>query len=240
MHDIAAIKSRLDPTIAKNDPMFGGSLDHYLGVGESALRCIFGAQISAGVERPNSVLDFACLSGRVTRWLRAAYPEADLHVADLELDWVDTTATAFKATGWASTEAIIDVKPPRAFDLIWCGSLVTHLPEELTIVLLGKLHEWLAPNGIAVATTCGRKFADYGINRTVPYFEDMKQLEPLLAELAFSGYGFQPYPGQAQGISACAPAWMIGQILRTGARVVSFCEHGWDNHQDVFAFQRVV
>jgi trans-aconitate methyltransferase len=99
VHDIQAVKSRVDWTIADGDPMWGGNLDQYAGVGESALCCIRAAQMFAGVVEPISVLDFGCAHGRVTRWLRAAWPNADLHVADVVPEWVAATSKANSATG---------------------------------------------------------------------------------------------------------------------------------------------
>ena len=128
---------------------------------------------------------------------------------------------------------------PRTFDLIWCGSVATHIRAELTVALLRKFHDWLTPKGIAVVTTHGRRFAHYAMTREVKYFDGEPDLEPLLMSLAFTGFGYLPHPGQTQGNTATVPSWLMQQVAAMDARVVGFCEHGWYDHQDVVAFQRV-
>ncbi len=238
MYDLKAIRARIDWSIAPGDQMFRGDLDHYAAVGESAQRCILAAQMASGVSEPTSILDFACGNGRVTRWLRAAWPGADLHVSDINVDWVSATARANGATGWLSSPTLVDIIAPRSFDLIWCGSLATHLRADQTTALLGKFLDWLTPGGIAVVTTHGRGFLQRAIIDSGSYFPDKKDIRPMLAQLATTGFGFEPYSEHDSGVSVATPAWVVQQIVAMDARVVSFCEHGWDTHQDVVAFQR--
>jgi SAM-dependent methyltransferase len=238
MYDLKAIKARIDWSIAPGDQMFHGDLEHYTAVGESAQRCILAAQMASGVPEPTSILDFACGNGRVTRWLRAAWPDADLHVSDINADWVSATATRNGATGWPSTPSLVDIVAPRSFDLIWCGSLATHLSANQTIALFGKFRDWLTPEGIAVVTTHGRRFLQRAIFDSGLYFPDKKDIRPMLAQLATTGFGYEPYSEHDSGVSVATPAWVVQQIVAMPARVVGLCEHGWDDHQDVVAFQR--
>jgi len=64
----------------------------------------------------------------VTRHLRAFFPDADLFVSDL-----DKRGECFAAETFAARpiEAAPDFATSlaRSFDLIFCGSLPTHLPE---------------------------------------------------------------------------------------------------------------
>lgn len=239
MIDMEQVRKKVDLTIVEGDPMYNGNIEHYASVGESALRNIIAALLSASRDsQPGSVLDFACANGRVTRWLRAAFPKADLHVADIIPEWVESSAKIYNATGWASTTEFIDIEPPRKFDLIWCGSLATHISQERSANLIKMFREWLNPGGVAVLTMHGRMFTHYAITEHLKYFDDNKYVKPLLANLAFRNFGYQPHAGQDQGISAATPAWLIEQVMSCNARLVSYCEYGWDNHQDVIAFQR--
>jgi len=236
---IAPIKSAIDWVRAPDDPMFGGNAEHYAHVGESALRVIAASHILAGRQDPASILDFACATGRVTRWLRAAYPDSDLHVADIREQWVRWSAETFGATGWVSSEDLSSVTAPRQYDLIWSGSLATHISARETRVLLRKFHEWLTPGGICALTTHGRKFIALARARTHAYFPDPNSIEPILAELAVKGYGYVPHPGQNHGISANTIEWMIRAVSELDARVITISENAWDNHQDVVAFQKL-
>lgn len=239
-NDLSSIRDRVNWKIAEGDPMFSGSLEHYAKVGESALRSIMAVHALLGTSSPpQSVLDFACADGRVTRWLRAAFPDSDLHVSDIIPEWYHWSAQTFNATGWPSTPEFHDIVPPRTFDLIWCGSLTTHITLRRTLAVLEQFHSWLSPQGIAFVTMHGSKFIDYALAGSHLYFANMEQIKPLMRDMAIAGFGYQAHPGQDQGISAATPAWMISAVRQLGARLVSYCEHGWDNHQDVIAFQKV-
>jgi len=220
--------------------MFAGHKDHYSSVGKSALRAIVASRLLANVEDPRSVLDFACANGRVTRWLKAAYPEAELHVADINPEWADWSATTFGAQAWYSTPDLNDVGPqaPQTFDQIWCGSLATHISPTQTTALIRTFVDWLEPNGVAIVTMHGRRFVKNAIARTHAYFPDPLSIEPLLADMASTGFGYAPHPGQNHGISAATHEWLVRTVREAGARVVAFSEHAWDNHQDVLAFQK--
>ena len=56
---------------------------HYLSVGFSAMHIIVKALLTNLRRPPQSVLDFPCGSGRVTRHLRAMFPEAKIGACDL-------------------------------------------------------------------------------------------------------------------------------------------------------------
>ena len=45
------------------------------------------------------------------------------------------------------------MKPPLSFDLIWAGSVMTHLSAEVTTNLLRRFASWLNPGGLAVAAS---------------------------------------------------------------------------------------
>jgi SAM-dependent methyltransferase len=232
------LRATIDWTIAPGDPMHAGNDDHYRLVGESALRVITAVRMLVDAGPPRAVLDFACANGRVTRWLRAAYPDADLHVADIDPAWAEWSAAQFRARHFLSQPDLRTVEAPRAYDIIWCGSLATHVSPEQTVALLRKFHAWLEPGGIAVVTTHGTRFIRNAIARTHAYFPDPLSIEPLLAQMAATGFGYVPHPGQDHGISAATPGWLARAVAGMGGRVVAFSEHAWDDHQDVIAFQR--
>jgi hypothetical protein len=236
------IKDNVNWTMAPGDPMFAGHMDHYSSVGQSALRAIAAARLLANVGDPASVLDFACANGRVTRWLKAAFPNAELHVADINPEWATWSAKTFGATAWYSTPDLRDVGPraPRKFDQIWCGSLATHISPEQTTALIRTFANWLEPSGIAIVTMHGRRFIKNAIARTHAYFPEPLSIEPLLAGMVSTGFGYVPHPGQDHGISAATHDWLIRTVRETGVRVIAYSEHAWDNHQDVLAFQKAV
>ena len=235
---IDRVRATVDWEIMPGDPMYGGNDDHYRSVGESALKTIVGSYMLANKSDPTTILDFACATGRVTRWLRAAFPAAEMDVVDLNPEWMAWSARKFSAAGWLSSEDIGTVNAPGQYDLIWCGSLVTHISALETALLLRKFEEWLAPTGIAVVTSHGRKFMSNLIAGTHKYFTNERSISDVLHDIALNGYGYVPHPGQSHGISVSTLEWLIRSIRNLDARVITVSENAWDGHQDVIAFQK--
>src|SRR5262245_60754125 len=86
-------------TISPNDDMLAGDQDNYFRVGRSALDCISLSLQAAG--KPASdvryILDLPCGHGRVLRYLRAAFPGAEITACDLLRDGVDFCAATLGA-----------------------------------------------------------------------------------------------------------------------------------------------
>ena len=228
--------------ISPGDTMFAGNEDHYFGVGLSALRCIEAGLSIAGrdpsqVER---VLDLACGHGRVMRVLRAAFPAAQLVACDIDQEGVAFCSSAFDATPVASVTDPTQIPLDGTFDLIWCGSLLTHLDLEQFGALLRRIDESLSERGLAVVTIHGRHVgrrlrgeADYGLGST--------NALRLSNAVEWQGFSYAPYAGSVDyGISVCSPDWLmryIGERL-PDLDVVCFMEQGWDNHQDVVVLSK--
>ena len=74
----------------------------------------------------SEILDLPCGHGRVMRWLRATFPKASLTACDIDGDGVSFCAETFGARPALSSTDPEDLVL-GTFDLIWCGSLLTHL-----------------------------------------------------------------------------------------------------------------
>lgn len=223
-------------TIDPADGMFKGNLEHYFGVGSSALRSILLGLIAAGRE-PSTVrqlLDLPCGHGRVLRWLPVAFPEAELTACDLLRDGVDFCRTELGAVPAYSREDPTHLELPGRFDLIWCGSLLTHLDEERWHDFLAFFSRHLTPSGVLIFTTHGR-LVPLRIARGWDYGLDVEALRRLLEAFRSKGFGYVAYPGQAgYGISLSSASWTIGTLgAHPELRIISYHEAGWDRHQDV-------
>ena len=148
--------ARVSALISPQDGMFQGNAGHYFSCGASALNAISAAVGLSGMARVGSILDFGSGAGRVTRWLRASYPSADLTVTDIREDDLAFCSAEFAATAWASTIAVEELSAPRHYDVIWVGSVVTHLSEDAATRLIRKLLSFLTPRGLLVLSTHGR------------------------------------------------------------------------------------
>jgi trans-aconitate methyltransferase len=147
---------RVSLRLHSDDAMYQDNTSHYLSVGASALNLIRGVQFIAGIPDLRRILDFGSGAGRVTRWLHAAYPGAALEVADVRAGDLEFCAETFGAKTWNSGIDIDAMQAPGTYDLIWAGSVITHLSETKAGTLLGKLAEWLAVGGIALVSFHGR------------------------------------------------------------------------------------
>lgn len=146
---------RVDLRMASGDGMETDDI-HHLMAGSSALDAIQSSPRLGGVEAPDRILGFGSGAGRVTRWLRAAYPEASLACCDLRPEDMAFRQEVFGAEAWRSTTDIeaFDLRGPH--DLIWMGAVLTYLDEARTRRLVDKAMDPLASGGLLVATTIGR------------------------------------------------------------------------------------
>jgi cyclopropane fatty-acyl-phospholipid synthase-like methyltransferase len=211
----------------------------YFDFGKSALDCIKSALATTRTV-PNSILDFPCGHGRICRMLRASFPDADPTFCDLDRDGVDFCATQFNATAFYSHHDIRRVNLDWHFDLIWCGSLFTHLDAQQWPDFLGFFDDHLCPDGTLVFTTQGRQpiqwmqegYFDYGLSH--------EEQQTLIQGYVRAGFGFISPPNQAFGISLSSMAFDCRQLewLRS-LRLIGFHEAGWAGHQDVVSCIRL-
>lgn len=174
------------------------------------------------------------------RYLRAAYPDARITACDVNQDGVDFCANTFGATGVYSTKHIHELVLPGGFDLIWCGSLLTHLEKPLWGQFLSFFSERLTENGVLLFTTHGRLSAQWIREGTHTYGLDLAGLPELLAEYGRTGFSYAPYPGSPHyGITVTKPSWVLEQLQESPhLRVILMNEAAWNDHQDVYACLR--
>ena len=230
--------------IAANDEMFAGNPEHYFNVGESALRNIEAALVTA--RRPRStigrILDLPCGHGRVMRFLRQAFPAAELVACDLDRSGVDFCARTFGAVPEYSEPEPEQILHQGVVDLIWCGSLLTHLSEAKCRDFLRFFHRILGHRGLLVFTLhgrfCQRELAS-GRNR-----HDLKdhQVVELLEKYQREGFGFVRYvsrPEEDYGFSLAHPSFVTGRLTEgLPWRLIGHHESGWDGRQDVICLQK--
>ncbi len=232
--------SKVSTKIYHSDGMYNGDGVHYFKVGLSAIACIDEAIESAGLKTVRSILDFPCGSGRVLRFLVHRFPEAEITACELPSGAVEFCAHTFGARPAFSSLNLNEVSFAQRFDLIWCGSLVTHLNQSGIVELLKLFRAYLEKGGLMIVTTHG----DF-VNRRIPtrdfdYGLEQAQIDRIGLEYSSTGYGFEDYPGEKNyGVSLTSPQWIRARVREVGGlREVFFKERGWDQHQDVFGFVR--
>ena len=232
--------SKVSSRIYYNDGMYDGDGRHYYKVGLSAISCINEAVARAGLKAVRSILDFPCGGGRVLRFLVQQFPEAEITACELERGPVEFCVSTFGARPALSSLNLDEVSLGKKFDLIWCGSLVTHLNERGIVSLLQLFCRHLPRGGLMIFTTHGDFVMRRIPTRDFDYGLEAEQIARIGTNYSKTGYAFEDYPGEKDyGVSLTSPQWIRARIDEVGGcSEVFFRERGWDDHQDVFAFVR--
>jgi SAM-dependent methyltransferase len=224
-------------SVSAAERMPSDDLAGYLATGRSGLRAVHLAQLAARKSEFTSILDMACGHGRVLRWLKAGYPDARLTACDVLSDGVDFCKSSFGATPIYSTPALNQESFPDRYDLIWVGSLLTHLDADQWVKFIQLWHDILAPDGVLVVTTHGELVAERMRNGS-HYGYPATSIRRMLRGYGHAGFSFLEESATEidYGISIAKPAWVIHRLLtHADFRLVLFSETLWANHQDVAA-----
>jgi SAM-dependent methyltransferase len=218
--------------------MYDGDGSHYFRVGLSAIRRINEAVECADVTEVRSILDFPCGSGRVLRFLIHQFPGAEITACELDRGPVEFCERAFGVRPAYSSLNLDQVSLGNTFDLIWCGSLATHLDEQGIIKLVKLFRRHLTTGGLMMFTTHGDFVHRRIVDRDFDYGLTPEQSEQIGASYSQTGYGYGNYPqAEGYGVSLTSPEWIRDRVRQVGGlREVLFKECGWDDHQDTFGF----
>jgi SAM-dependent methyltransferase len=233
--------------IAREDTMFAGHEQHYFGVGRSAIVIIAAAltakmSYSGGEVPPDVILDFGAGYGRVARYLRVAFPQARLEVADYNASGPKWCVDHLGCFEMSSTI------PERHYDLIWLGSVFTHLPSAVTKRLLNTLTKALRPLGVMIFTTGGRLGAAHlrgHLERKTDqlyssYNMNDDEIESILSDLDDNDYGYADYHNQkGYGSALVKSGWIQKQMSKYNVIQLNAQEMAWDTHQDVYCYMRI-
>lgn len=220
-------------TIHPDDSMFAKGKDWYWSVGESMVQMIAGSLLLAPTKKVRRILDFGCGYGRCSRHLRAFFPGAELVFCELNPE-----AAAFCAQSFDGRA--VDLHDlPADLDMIWVGSVFTHLDVGRVKSIFDELATRLARAGILIVTTHGRMALHK--SQTYPYISGRLWTE-IVEEYRSSGAGYRSYGREDLGdygvsLNAASNIIALGEN-RPDLRLITYCEAGWANHQDVAAWTR--
>lgn len=207
--------------------------------------------IAGGLESAGSpiapgqcVLDFGCSSGRVTRALAAAYPEAEFHGCDPNGPAVEWAQTHLPLATFSKSENDPPLPYPDGhFDAAFGVSIWSHYSERLALKWYDEMRRVIKPGGLLISTTHGPEsvafYADQGLRSTV-------QLNEILDSLYRSGYWYAAEFGEAGdwgvvnsdwGTSFVSSDWMLTN-LQPEWEFVEYAPGRNERNQDVYLLRR--
>jgi SAM-dependent methyltransferase len=227
-------------TTAPDDWIHDRGRENYYTTGRTTIRRVRLAMLQTRKTEVHRILDFGSGYGRILRQFKAAFPDARLAACDILREAVDFCAETFGA------EPIYAADDPGAteldgqFDLIWLGSLFTHLDAPRWKSLLDLLESALEPDGLLLFTTQGRLIRDRIAERTwvdaygqpiwVNWDVSEAQLDEVVADYDREGFGYLEWGAldHQYGTSISTPAWVLEQLQsRPGLEIIGFWERGW-------------
>src|SRR5438876_195649 len=232
-------------TTSPRDHMYETDAGAYEKLGRAGLHAIRLAMLCAGKNVIERFLDMASGHGRVLRFVKAEYPHARLAACDIDHEAVDFCETTFGAESIYGQPDPEDVAFEGTFDVIWCGSLLTHLDEPLWHRYLDLFESMLEVGGLLVFTTQGRPVVpklrdpDRG-----DFYIQAERRQTILEAYESNGFGYEDYDFPEEfrtslslptnfGISLADPSFTCSVIQRhPRLKLVTYKEAGW-GEQDV-------
>lgn len=229
--------------IHPGDTMYEYNPDWYYPAGFSALRSIRLAMLAAKKETVESILDLPSGYGRVLRILKAAFPDASLTACDIDKRGIAFCADALGATPVEGMDDPADTELGGPFDLIWCGSLLTHVGEPVWVKFIKLFESVLAPGGILVFTTFGRMIVERRLRPlNDPLSFDENQTKQVIEDYERTGFGYCNSLGAGEvenassdyGDCVATPAWVCETLDKhtPSLEVLLYTEAAWGFERD--------
>jgi SAM-dependent methyltransferase len=230
--------SAINLEISSEDSMFvQGDEDHYYNVGLSGLKQILISLACAQKDKSEikTILDFPSGWGRELRFIKAYFPDAEITAGEIEEKALRFCKDTFGINTLLSDNDFGQIPIVKNFDLIWCGSLITHLNSNKSTKLLEFFCNVLNEDGILSFTTQGRFAKHLLATEKYMYNLDKAQIETLMHQYELTGYGYVNYRGSNDyGLSLIKPSWIMEFLEKNeNMKIILYNEKGYDNHQDV-------
>jgi len=211
------------------------TIQQFLHGGEQTVNDIEAAlrSVNKSLSGIREMLDFGCGCGRLVLALQGRrFAELRVTACDVDESAVDWCQQYLKDIKCIANLAL----PPtpfanESFDLIWCGSVFTHLDENHQDLWLGELNRVLKPNGILLASVHG------------PHLWEPRLPSWTLRKLRKKGLVFAR-TGADTGIhpSWYQVAWHTEQYIRehwaSVFEILGYRPKGLNDYQDVVIAQR--
>jgi SAM-dependent methyltransferase len=238
-YDIELVCKEISP----NERMVADTLAAYLSVGRSTIDLLrFLWLTKRERKQPSRILDFGCGHGRVARHLRVWAPDSTIFAADVRTDAIEFCASVLGCVPVQLTPTFGEAILPGEIDLVWVGSVFTHIDHSRMRVLFEWLWRSVSPGGYLMITTHGehaKRIVESGKMR----FIAPEKWKSILDQYRSSGCGYESYGREDLG------DWGVSLISIENAVELSSPFHdamfvmmvsgGWANLQDVVVWQKM-
>jgi SAM-dependent methyltransferase len=224
-------------SIHPDDGMFKGDLNHYNRVGLQAQEIIITNLLS--LDPKFKILFLPCGHGRNLRHFLKILPPDQIYASDIVESAVEFMKEDFGVNALTSDTSFSKILDFPKMNIIFVGSLITHLNESDSIKLIKLLSRILKKNGLLILSSHG-KFVNSRMGSDFNYGLDMKSAQNIRSQYSEMGYGFASYPYDPNyGISIIRLDWFNKLVRRLGTlRLVQVSEQLWDNHHDIIVLQK--
>jgi SAM-dependent methyltransferase len=203
----------------------------FVSVGRASFAAIQGAFLVAA--NPHETypcwLDFGCGSGRIARHLAAFEPIRELWGVD-----VDADAIAWVSRHLPGRYRLIPRRPPTDlassfYDVVYAGSVFTHLDEADQLLWLEELRRLLRPGGLLVASTHGTNLTYSRPDLTTDQHRGLQQRGFLFAPSRFGCFN-EDSAFHSENYLRAAWGRFYGLLF--------FAEKGLDGYQDLSVWRK--
>jgi SAM-dependent methyltransferase len=160
-------------------------------------------------------------------------------VTDLDSKAIQFCSKAFTVGTSKSSKDFNELNLSDTYDLIWCGSLLTHFNEAQILELLRFFYRHLNRGGICIFTTHGTRVEALLSSGEINYSLNPKQCQAILHQYKETGIGYSEYEPSRDGygISLSSDAKIRHLAAKAGDwKCQLFHPAGWDHHQDVYSY----
>jgi hypothetical protein len=166
--------------------------------------------------------------------------KADITVSEINDEALSFCRRVFSVKSARSTLDLTNISLQESYDLIWCGSLITHINETAIKNLLKFFYDHLSDKGVCIFTTLGMTPAKWIRTKSNTYNLYVDLQEDLLSQFDNNGFGYVDYQHQTgYGLSLVTYDYMSNLVQNVGNyKELYYNEQRWDNHQDVYAFTK--
>lgn len=235
---------KLNRNISVEEKMPKDDLDSYFWTGRVGAETIKKNQELWQLQKFSDILDMASGHGRVLRWLKYFYPKARLTTCDLQKSARDFCENEFNSQPIKNHEELLHEDFQNRFDLIWVGSLFTHLDLGEWRSVLHSLNSSLKIGGVLAFTTHGDLVARRLQSRDSYGLKEEDRIA-ILKDYEANQFAFRRYPKETitnideanYGISISNPAFVLNFMSESfDMRILFVGEMAWANHQDLYIF----